>query len=127
VSTAALAAARGVAGAGRVIAVFQPHLYSRTATFAEAFGKALGAADVVVVMEVYAAREDPMPGVTGALISQAVPLPATRVHFEPSWAAVPSLVAGLARSGDVVVTIGAGDVTMIGPAVLDALAAATDA
>jgi UDP-N-acetylmuramate--alanine ligase len=122
VSTAALAAARGVAGNGRVIAVFQPHLYSRTATFAEAFGAALGAADLVVVMDVYAAREDPVPGVTGALISTQVPLPAEQVHFEPSWAAVPSLVAGLARSGDVVITIGAGDVTMIGPAVLDLLA-----
>jgi UDP-N-acetylmuramate--alanine ligase len=122
VATAALAAARGVAGPGRVIAVFQPHLYSRTKTFAAEFGRALGAADVVVVMEVYAAREDPMPGVTGALISAAVPLPAGRVHFEPSWTAVPPLVAGLARSGDVVVTIGAGDVTMIGPTVLDLLA-----
>jgi UDP-N-acetylmuramate--alanine ligase len=123
VSTAALAAARGIAGAGRVIAVFQPHLYSRTAMFAEAFGEALGAADVVVVMDVYAAREDPVPGVTGALVAQAVPLPAAQVHFEPSWAAVPGLVAGLVRSGDLVVTIGAGDVTMIGPAVLDLLAA----
>jgi UDP-N-acetylmuramate--alanine ligase len=122
VATAALAAARGVAGNGRVIAVFQPHLYSRTATFADAFGAALGAADMVVVMDVYAAREDPVPGVTGALISQRVPLPSELVHFEPSWAAVPELVARLARSGDVVVTIGAGDVTMIGPAVLDLLA-----
>jgi UDP-N-acetylmuramate--alanine ligase len=122
VSTAALAAARGVAGNGRVIAVFQPHLYSRTATFADGFGAALGAADVVVVMDVYAAREDPVPGVTGALISQRVPLPTSQVHFEPSWSAVPALVAGLARSGDVVITIGAGDVTMIGPAVLDLLA-----
>jgi UDP-N-acetylmuramate--alanine ligase len=59
--------------------------------------------------------------VTGALIASAIPLPTGQVHFEPSWAAVPQLVAGLARSGDVVVTIGAGDVTMIGPAVLDAL------
>jgi UDP-N-acetylmuramate--alanine ligase len=123
VGSAALAAARGVAGAGRVIAVFQPHLYSRTRTFAEAFGVALGGADMVVVMDIYAAREDPMPGVTGALISAAVPLPPSAVHFEPSWAAVPALVASLARSGDVVLTIGAGDVTMIGPAVLDVLAA----
>jgi UDP-N-acetylmuramate--alanine ligase len=123
VGTAALAAARGVAGAGRVIAVFQPHLYSRTQAFAAAFGAALGAADLVVVMEVYAAREDPVPGVTGALISQAVPLPSGTVYFEPSWSAVPHLVANLARSGDVVVTIGAGDVTMIGPALLDLLAA----
>jgi UDP-N-acetylmuramate--alanine ligase len=122
VGSAALAAARGVAGAGRVIAVFQPHLYSRTQTFAAAFGAALGGADIVVVMDIYAAREDPVPGVTGALIAEAVPLPSAAVHFEPSWSAVPALVASLARSGDVVLTIGAGDVTMIGPAVLDALA-----
>jgi UDP-N-acetylmuramate--alanine ligase len=121
VATAALAAARGVAGNGRVVAVFQPHLYSRTASFAAAFGAALGGADEVVVMDIYAAREDPVPGVTGALVAQGVPLPAARVHFEPSWAAVPALVAGLARPGDVIVTIGAGDVTMIGPAVLDLL------
>jgi UDP-N-acetylmuramate--alanine ligase len=125
VRDAALVAARGVAGDGRVIAVFQPHLYSRTERFAAEFGAALAQADVVVVMEVYAAREDPMPGVTGAVIAAAVPLPAERVHFEPSWAAVPALVAGLSRPGDVVVTIGAGDVTMIGPAVLDELARPT--
>jgi UDP-N-acetylmuramate--alanine ligase len=121
VARGALVAARGAAGEGRVIAVFQPHLYSRTERFAADFGAALGAADEVVVMEVYAAREDPLPGVTGALIAEAVPLPAERVHFEPSWAAVPPLVARLARPGDVVITIGAGDVTMIGPAVLDEL------
>jgi UDP-N-acetylmuramate--alanine ligase len=121
VQTAALVAARGVADGGRVIAVFQPHLYSRTERFAAQFGAALAGADIVVVMEVYAAREDPLPGVTGALIAAAVPLPAERVHFEPSWSSVPPLVAGLARPGDVVVTIGAGDVTMIGPAVLDEL------
>jgi UDP-N-acetylmuramate--alanine ligase len=121
VERGALVAARGVARDGRVVAVFQPHLYSRTQQFAADFGAALGAADLVVVMEVYAAREDPLPGVTGALIAGAVPLPPGQVHFEPSWSAVPPLVARLARPGDVVVTIGAGDVTMIGPAVLDEL------
>jgi UDP-N-acetylmuramate--alanine ligase len=121
VARGALVTARGAVGEGRVIAVFQPHLYSRTERFAGDFAAALGAADEVVVMEVYAAREDPLPGVTGALIADAVPLPAERVHFEPSWSAVPALVARLARPGDVVITIGAGDVTMIGPAVLDEL------
>jgi UDP-N-acetylmuramate--alanine ligase len=120
VARGALVAARGAARDGRVIAVFQPHLYSRTQRFAVDFAEALGAADVVVVMEVYAAREDPLPGVTGRLIADAVKAP-VEVHFEPSWAAVPGLVAGLAKPGDVVITIGAGDVTMIGPAVLDEL------
>lgn len=119
-----LAAARAVAGPGRVIACFQPHLYSRTRLFARRFGEALGAADEVVVMEVYAAREDPEPGVTGALVASAVPLPADRVRFEPSWSAVPELLAGLVRPDDIVLTVGAGDVTMIGPELLQALGGA---
>jgi UDP-N-acetylmuramate--alanine ligase len=121
VASGALAAARGVAGGGRVIAVFQPHLYSRTRAFAAEFGRALGAADVVVVMDVYAAREDPIPGVSGALVAAEVPLEPGRVRFEPDWQVVPELVATLAAPGDVVVTIGAGDVTRIGPLLLQRL------
>ena len=74
--TAQLKAARAVAGSGRLVVAFQPHLYSRTQEFAEGFGAALGLADEVVVMDVYGAREDPVPGVTGALVADAVPLPA---------------------------------------------------
>ena len=118
---AALAAARHVAAGGRVVAVFQPHLYSRTRDFAAEFGAALGAADVVVVMDVYAAREDPVPGVTGMLVAQAVPLPPEMVRYEPSWSSVPAVVAELARPGDLVITMGAGDVTMLGPEILGAL------
>jgi UDP-N-acetylmuramate--alanine ligase len=121
---ALLAAARDVAGAGRLVVVFQPHLFSRTRAFAADFATALGAADVVVVMDVYPAREDPVPGVTGALVAEAVPLDRGRVHYEPSWAAVPAAVAGLARTGDLVLTVGAGDVTMLGPEVLAAVAGA---
>ena len=118
---AVLAAARPLAGDGRVVAVFQPHLFSRTRIFATEFGKALGAADEVFVMDVYAAREDPEPGVTGALVAAAVPLPTELVTFEPSWSAVPSLVASRLRPGDVVFTFGAGDVTLVGPEILDLL------
>jgi UDP-N-acetylmuramate--alanine ligase len=118
---AALAAARHVAAGGRVVAVFQPHLYSRTMHFAADFGAALGAADLVVVMDVYAAREDPVPGVTGMLVAEAVPLPAAAVRYEPSWSSVPAVVAALVRPGDLVLTIGAGDVTMLGPEILAAL------
>jgi UDP-N-acetylmuramate--alanine ligase len=71
--TADLRAARAIAGAGRVIAVFQPHLYSRTRIFATEFGAALALADEAVVLDVYAAREDPEPGVTGKLVADAVP------------------------------------------------------
>jgi UDP-N-acetylmuramate--alanine ligase len=120
---AVLRAARGVAGRGRVVAVFQPHLFSRTRIFAADFGAALGLADEVVVMDVYAAREDPEPGVTGALVADAVPLPAERVGYVPSWSEVAAQVALRARPGDLVLTIGAGDVTMLGPEILAALTA----
>jgi UDP-N-acetylmuramate--alanine ligase len=118
---AALEAARLLAGEGRLIVAFQPHLYSRTAAFAAEFGAALGSADEVVVMEVYAAREDPVPGVTGQLVADAVPLPRDRVVFEPSWSAVAGRLAERARPGDLVITVGAGDVTLVGPEVLDLL------
>jgi len=119
---AVLEAARGIAAPGRVVACFQPHLYSRTSAFAEEFGAALGLADEVVVMDVFAAREDPVPGVTGGLVAAAVPLPPAQVLYEPSWSAVPGELARRARPGDVVITFGAGDVTLIGPEVLELLA-----
>jgi UDP-N-acetylmuramate--alanine ligase len=119
--TAQLRAARAVAGDGRLVVAFQPHLYSRTAEFAEGFGAALGLADEVVVMDVYGAREDPIPGVTGAMVADAVPLPAGQVLFEPSWSAAAPALAARARPGDLVVTMGAGDVSMVGPEVLAAL------
>jgi len=122
---AQLATAREVAGTGRLVVAFQPHLYSRTLTFAADFGRALALADEVVVLDVYAAREDPVPGVSGALVAAAVPLPAGRVHYEPSWSAVPGLLAGLAGPGDLVLTVGAGDVTMLGPELLAVLAERT--
>ncbi|GAA2661799.1 MULTISPECIES: UDP-N-acetylmuramate--L-alanine ligase [Actinosynnema] len=119
---AQLKAARPVAGDGRLVVVFQPHLYSRTKAFAAEFGQALALADEVVVLDVYGAREDPEPGVTGELVADAVPLEAGRVRHVPSFDRVPELVAGLVREGDLVVTMGAGDVTMLGPVIVDALA-----
>ena len=83
----------GSAGGGRLLVAFQPHLYSRTREFAADFGSALALADEVVVLDVYAAREDPEPGVTGALVADAVPLPAERVHYVPRWSEVPAVVA----------------------------------
>jgi UDP-N-acetylmuramate--alanine ligase len=120
---AQLRAARAVVGEGRLVVAFQPHLYSRTREFAAGFGAALGLADDVVVMEVYGAREDPVPGVTGAMVADAVPLPPERVLFEPSWSAAAPALADRARPGDLVLTMGAGDVSMIGPEVLEALRA----
>jgi UDP-N-acetylmuramate--alanine ligase len=118
---AQLRAARAGAGTGRVVVAFQPHLYSRTREFAAAFGAALGLADEVVVMDVYGAREDPVPGVTGAMVADAVALPAGQVSFEPSWSAAAPALAERAQPGDLVITMGAGNVSMVGPEVLEAL------
>jgi len=117
-----LRAARDITAAGgRVIAVFQPHLFSRTRIFAAEFGAALGLADEAVVLDVYAAREDPEPGVTGRLVADAVPGGTAR--YVPGFADVPAVVAALARPGDLVLTMGAGDITKMGPLVLDEIAA----
>lgn len=113
---------------GRLIAIFQPHLYSRTRDFAEEFGRALAAADVLIVLDVYAAREDPIAGVSGSLVSDAARRAqagdADRMILDQVTTADAAVaeVAALARAGDLVVTIGAGDVTDLGPAILDALA-----
>jgi len=117
-----LQAARSLAGDGRVVVAFQPHLVSRTRIFGAQMGEALGAADEVVVMDVYVAREDPEPGVNGQLVASHVPLPADRVVFEPSWHETPRRLVERARPGDVVLTLGAGDVTLVGPEVLEVLA-----
>ncbi len=116
-----LKAAREVALGGRLVVAFQPHRYSRTAAFTKEFGAALGLADQVVVMDVYAASEDPIPGVSGAAVAAAVPLPAGDVVFEPSWTQVAARLAERASVGDLVLTLGAGDITMIGPEVLELL------
>ena len=117
-----LQAARSLAGDGRLVVAFQPHLVSRTKIFGPAMGEALGAADEVVVMDVYVAREDPEPGVDGGLVASHVPLDPAHVHFEPSWSKTPALLVERARPGDLVLTLGAGDVTLVGPEVLDLLA-----
>ena len=117
-----LEAARALAGAGRVVVCFQPHLVSRTRIFAREMGEALGAADQVVVMDVYVAREDPDPAVTGALVADAVPLPAEQVAFVADAHAVLPALVGLVRPGDVVLTLGAGDVTALAPRLCSLLA-----
>jgi UDP-N-acetylmuramate--alanine ligase len=86
-------------------------------------GQALGAADEVVVLDVYLAREDADPAVTGRLVADAVPLAGERVHFEPDFDAVPALLVSLARPGDLVLTLGAGTITTLGPRVLELLGA----
>ena len=106
-----LRAARERVGEGRVIACFQPHLYSRTIEFAEEFAQALDLADEVVVLEIFGAREAPVEGITSRLISEKMDNP--RVQYEPDFSATPATVADLATSGDLVLTLGAGTVTIL--------------
>jgi UDP-N-acetylmuramate--alanine ligase len=113
-----LEAARSLAGDGRVVVAFQPHLVSRTRIFGEAMGVALGAADEVVVLDVYVAREEPDPDVTGHLVADAVPLPGERVHYVPHLDDAAAELVRHARPGDLVLTLGAGSVTSVGPRVL---------
>jgi UDP-N-acetylmuramate--alanine ligase len=118
--SAAIKAARAVVGDGKLITVFQPHLYSRTRLMAKEFAEALSASDEVVVLDIYAAREDPEPGVTGALVSNAFKNQA-QVHYVPEWADVPAVAAGLAEKGDFIMTMGCGDIYRMVPELLEAL------
>ncbi|MGC4959922.1 UDP-N-acetylmuramate--L-alanine ligase [Gordonia sp. DT218] len=113
-----VAADTDVRGTGRVIAVFQPHLFSRTRDFAVDFAAALDLADQVVVADVYGAREEPIPGISGASIADRVTRP---VIFQPDLSALARTVASVACPGDLVLTLGAGDITMQGPEILEAL------
>jgi UDP-N-acetylmuramate--alanine ligase len=118
---AALSAARTVVGDGRIIAVHQPHLYSRTRLFAREFAEVLEQyADETVVLDVYGAREDPEPGVTGALVSERFAHP-EHVAFIADWQEAAEHTARIARPGDFVVTLGCGDVYRIVPQILGSL------
>ncbi|MDO8148515.1 UDP-N-acetylmuramate--L-alanine ligase [Isoptericola sp. b515] len=122
---ALLRAARPVAGTGRVLVLFQPHLYSRTRIFADRFAAALSLADEVVVTGVYRAREDVDPEVTARTITDLAgpTVSGGRVRAVEDRVEAAHAVARLARPGDVVLTVGAGDVTELGPVVLAELAA----
>lgn len=119
---ATLRAARDVVGEGQLVVAFQAHHYYRTAMFVEEFGEALGLADQVIVLEVFAPGEEPLPGASGQSLASHVPLPADQVLFEPSWSAVAGHLAERARPGDIVMTLGAGDIVLLGSEVLDLLA-----
>jgi UDP-N-acetylmuramate--alanine ligase len=119
--SAAIKAARAVVGSGKLITVFQPHLYSRTRLMAKEFAQALAASDQVVVLDIYAAREDPEPGVTGALVSNAF-ADQSQVHYVENWDDAPAVAASLAAEGDFIMTMGCGDVYRMVPSLLEALA-----
>ncbi len=115
---AALKTARATAGDGRVVAVFQPHLYSRTTSLSREFGKALALADVAVISDIYAAREkaSAFPGVTGWLVATdaADAMPGDPVYWSPSFEDVHNTLDRLLRPGDLCITIGAGDIYEVG-------------
>ncbi|MFJ3951855.1 UDP-N-acetylmuramate--L-alanine ligase [Streptomyces libani] len=119
--TADLEAIRGAAEDARVLVVFQPHLFSRTQELGTEMGQALALADASVVLDIYPAREDPIPGVTSTLIIDAARAAGADVTPEGDQAAVPDVIAGMAKPGDLVLTMGAGDVTDLGPAILSRL------
>lgn len=116
---AAVRAGVGLRGGGRLIAVFQPHLFSRTQHAASGLAAALSLADVAIVLDVYPAREAPVPGVTGALVADQV-TDAEVVHA-PTLDDALQATLDRARPGDLVLTVGAGDVTTLGPRILQAL------
>ncbi|MDD7834063.1 UDP-N-acetylmuramate--L-alanine ligase [Paenarthrobacter sp. AB444] len=113
---AALSAARSVAGEHKVHVLFQPHLFSRTREFAREFASALDAADTALVLDIYPAREDPIPGVTSTLITEQL----STGRLVAAAEAVDAIVAATGE-GDVVLTVGAGDVTAYGPMIVEAL------
>lgn len=115
---ATLATARGFAGTGRVIVIFQPHRFSRTQVFATDFARSLTNADQTFLLEIYPASEEPIPGVSSALISNAMSSP---VIYEPSMPETIVQVVSLARPGDVIITLGAGDVSSLAPVILENL------
>jgi UDP-N-acetylmuramate--alanine ligase len=106
---------------GRVLVLFQPHLYSRTRHLAHELGAALSTADAVCVTEIYRAREEPIDGVGGKLVVDAL-RPGLRAGWAPSVEDGVRIIASWVRAGDLVLTVGAGDVDRAGPLVLKALA-----
>jgi UDP-N-acetylmuramate--alanine ligase len=121
---ATLAAARQAFPGRRLVAVFQPHLYSRTIAHGEEMGRALAAADLVFVTEIYAAREEPVPGVSGRQVADAAARAGAEARFEAVRADVGRKVREQLRPGDVVLTLGAGDITRVAPELVRWLGAA---
>ncbi|MFF1558618.1 UDP-N-acetylmuramate--L-alanine ligase [Streptomyces sp. NPDC058279] len=116
--TADLEAIRGAAADARILVVFQPHLFSRTQELGKEMGLALALADASVVLDIYPAREDPLPGVTSEIIIEAARTAGADVAAEHDKDAVADVIAGMAKPGDLVLTMGAGDVTDLGPQIL---------
>ena len=120
---ATLKAARDVVEGGKIVVAFQAHHYYRTALFNKEFGEALGLADQVVVLEVFAPGEEAIPGASGQTMASLVPLPQDQVVFEPSWSKVAQQLVNRAKPNDIIMTLGAGDIGLLAPEVLTLLEA----
>jgi UDP-N-acetylmuramate--alanine ligase len=120
---ATLDAARAAFPGRRLIAAFQPHLFTRTRDFADAFGSALARADVVFLAEIYPAREKPLPGVTSALVADALRKAGNAAKWVGDRKELAEALATAAHEGDVVLTLGAGDITLTGTELLQRLGA----
>lgn len=120
---ATLKAARDVVDGGKIVVAFQAHHYYRTALFNKEFGEALGLADQVVVLEVFAPGEEAIPGASGQTMATLVPLPSNQVVFEPSWSKVAQHLVDRAQPKDIIMTLGAGDIGLLAPEVLTLLEA----
>ncbi|MGI9198306.1 MAG: UDP-N-acetylmuramate--L-alanine ligase [Candidatus Nanopelagicaceae bacterium] len=112
-----LAAAKRYAGGGKVLVIFQPHRYSRTQAFIDQFASSLSAADQSWLLEVYAASEQPIAGVSSSKIASKM----ANAKFEPNFLAVIEEISKVAKPGDVIMTLGAGDVSSLGPLILEEL------
>jgi UDP-N-acetylmuramate--alanine ligase len=118
---ATLAAARQRYPAARLVVAFQPHLYSRTKALGEAMGIALAMADLAVVTDVYAAREQPLRGVSGKIVVKAAKRAGVKVEWVPKMERLAAKLEELVGEGDVVLTLGAGDITEVGRDLLERL------
>jgi UDP-N-acetylmuramate--alanine ligase len=112
---ATLQAARASYPGRRIVAAFQPHLFSRTRDFSEAFGEALSSADAVFLAEIYPAREKPIPGITSDLIAASLSRAGLPAVWQGPRSELSDALCGFVKKGDVVITIGAGDITRTGP------------
>jgi UDP-N-acetylmuramate--alanine ligase len=122
-----LIAARTGVGDGRVVVCFQPHLYTRTRDFWRELAHALEQADEAIVMDVCGDREDPIPGIDGSMVANAVTPGTAHVTYQPDWDEAAPTVARIARPGDLVITVGCGDVTKVAPKIVDEIQRLTEA
>ena len=116
--SATIATARDVVEQGKIIVIFQPHRYSRTLAFAEGFAESLSTADHVILLDIYGAGEESIPGASSSVIAKQIRDIGTKVDFEPSIVAAIELAIAGAKPNDLIITMGAGDVTSLGKEIL---------